>query len=350
MDYLVMRLYAPLSSWGTVAVGEDRPTVNYPTRGAILGLLGAALGIKRSESQKLKDLSSSIAIASKTYAEGTILRDYHTIQTPTASKGAKFYTRRQELQSGKIETILSSRDYREDGLWIVAIWLKPSEQLTHLTHQFDLHMLQQALLYPKFTLYIGRKSCPLALPVTPKIINASSIKSALDVDIETLIPSPPIGSISDTLSSTKKADIPNWRVNELVNKVVSDRYLPTTIDYVSLSDSKTTSQPTTRSSYRMVTYHWEGSKEQMFGVEVLDNKNKSSQSPTTSRGDETPSNLYTHSHWDDPIDRIQWQFTQRVGHEWTTRELIEPINNTANPSLVAVNDAKGQLSDTDGVL
>ena len=57
MDYLVMRLYAPLSSWGTVAVGEDRPTVNYPTRSAVLGLLGAALGIKRSESQKLQDLS-----------------------------------------------------------------------------------------------------------------------------------------------------------------------------------------------------------------------------------------------------------------------------------------------------
>ncbi|MGO2672214.1 MAG: type I-E CRISPR-associated protein Cas5/CasD, partial [Psychrobacter celer] len=114
MDYLVMRLYAPISSWGTLAVGEDRPTVNYPTRSAVLGLLGAALGIKRSEAQKLRDLASSIGIASKTYSEGTILRDYHTIQTPTTSKGVNFFTRKQELQSAKVETILSSRDYRED--------------------------------------------------------------------------------------------------------------------------------------------------------------------------------------------------------------------------------------------
>ena len=128
MDYLVMRLYTPISSWGTLAVGEDRPTVNYPTRSAVLGLLGAALGIRRSETQKLKDLADSIGIASKTYSEGTILRDYHTIQTPTTSKGVNFFTRKQELQSVRLR-LFYSRDYREDGLWVVAIWLKPDAQI-----------------------------------------------------------------------------------------------------------------------------------------------------------------------------------------------------------------------------
>nr|WP_284509571.1 CRISPR-associated protein Cas5 [Salinivibrio costicola] len=46
-DYLVFRLYGPLASWGEPAVGGDRPTSAYPSRSAVLGLLGAALGIKR---------------------------------------------------------------------------------------------------------------------------------------------------------------------------------------------------------------------------------------------------------------------------------------------------------------
>ena len=53
-DYLVFRLYGPLASWGQAAVGGDRPTGLQPTRSAILGLLGAALGIKRDNNQDLE--------------------------------------------------------------------------------------------------------------------------------------------------------------------------------------------------------------------------------------------------------------------------------------------------------
>ena len=42
--YVVFRLAAPLASFGEVAVGERRPTADRPTRSAVIGLLGAALG------------------------------------------------------------------------------------------------------------------------------------------------------------------------------------------------------------------------------------------------------------------------------------------------------------------
>ena len=48
-DYLVMRLYAPLASWGEIAVGEVRHSANYPSKSALLGLLGAALGVRRDD-------------------------------------------------------------------------------------------------------------------------------------------------------------------------------------------------------------------------------------------------------------------------------------------------------------
>ena len=38
-----------MASWGEIAVGENRHTASYPSKSAIIGLLGAALGIKRDD-------------------------------------------------------------------------------------------------------------------------------------------------------------------------------------------------------------------------------------------------------------------------------------------------------------
>jgi len=303
MDYLVMRLYAPLSSWGAVAIGEERPTSDHPTRGAILGLIGAALGIKRDDQKQLKALADSIAMASKTYSRGTILRDYHTIQTTATVKGQRFHTRKQELQSAKLETILSSRDYREDGLWMVAIWLKPKDGHNAAFYdEFDLSALQHALTHPKFTLYLGRKSCPLAVPLLPSIITATSIKQALDTSIKKLLPN-------------RNDNKPDYRVNELLYETVSDHWLPTeTI----IPDDIQTGADTKTVRYRQVSYHWEGARDDLFGQMPLP--------------DESLDHILTHRYWDDPIDRNQWQFTQRTGHEWSTFEPLAQSLDSAKPT------------------
>ena len=324
MDYLVMRLYAPLSSWGAVAIGEERPTSDHPTRGAVLGLIGAALGVRRDDQKQLQALADSIGIASKIYSRGTILRDYHTIQTTAAVKGQRFHTRKQELQSAKLETILSSRDYREDGLWMVAIWLKPqSEQKNEQNarnhdYEFDLPALQQALERPKFTLYLGRKSCPLAMPLTPRIITATSIKQALDTSITRLLP------IQEDASDQPVNHIN--RVNELLYQTVSDHWLPTEITIVTerrAGDEQTDNRKTDANvgakttRCRQVSYHWEGARDDLFGVSL---------------SAKTTEHILTHRHWDDPIDRKQWQFTQRIGHEWSTFEPLTPFVDDAQPT------------------
>ncbi len=342
MDYLVMRLYAPLSSWGTLAVGEDRPTASYPSRGAILGLLGAALGLKRTDTKQLQDLADSIGIASKTYSAGTILCDYHTIQTPTSTKGTTFYTRKQELQSAKLETILSSRDYREDGLWVVAIWLTSdtasktsgtTDKNDTITYQYTLEQLQQALKHPVFTLYLGRKSCPLSLPLSPSIVSANNLKDALDVDINALTFSRQQSEETNNLQAKRDNKKDNrdthfnftkqkrfGKTNELLEHIVSDKWLPTTLVY-NKSKQPNTAHMTIESNHetnaapkrlRQVTYHWEGDNETMFaGNDRLNDTNTDT--------------VYTHSHWDEPTNRQQWQFTQRIGHAWTTLEPVMPL-------------------------
>lgn len=346
MDYLVMRLYAPLSSWGTLAVGEDRPTANYPTRGAILGLLGAALGLKRTDTKQLQDLADGIGIASKTYSTGTILRDYHTIQTPTAKKGTTFYTRKQELQSTKLETILSSRDYREDGLWVVAIWLtadtaskdsgatdNTTDKNGSITYQYTLEQLQQALKHPVFTLYLGRKSCPLSLPLSPSIVTADNVKAALDIDISVL-------TTSELQTATKLQNKqPNhkpsrfYKTNAILEQIVSDKWLPTTLVYNKTKQPNTecltiesNQEANAKPQYlRQVTYHWEGDKKAMFAGDDRPN-------------DTNTDTVYTHSHWDEPTNRQQWQFTQRIGHEWTTLEPATSSTQTVSAPFTNFED------------
>ena len=79
-EYLVFRLYGPIVSWGDIAVGEERPTFMHPTKSSILGLLAAALGIRRNEESRHHQLAESYGYAVLVEAEGILLRDYHTTQ------------------------------------------------------------------------------------------------------------------------------------------------------------------------------------------------------------------------------------------------------------------------------
>jgi len=175
-DYLVFRLYGPMASWGQPAVGGDRATAVAPTRSAILGLLGAALGIKRDDAAQLDALHSVVQVATKQITPTSLLRDYHTSQVPSRNNKYVYHTRKNELldePKEKLNTVLSIRDYRCDGVWVVAITLTKNSAMT-------LEQLQQALIKPVYVLSLGRKSCPLAAPLLPEILNAVGLKDALD--------------------------------------------------------------------------------------------------------------------------------------------------------------------------
>jgi len=174
-EYLVFRLYGPMASWGQAAVGGDRATGLHPTRSAILGLLGAALGIKRDDETGLLALQNSVLVAVKQSTPTSLLRDYHTTQVPSHNKKFVHLTRKSELQEDKLNTILSSRDYRCDGVWVVAIYLNDKASITLLE-------LETALKKPVYTLSLGRKSCPLAAPLASKIVAVKGLKAALDTD------------------------------------------------------------------------------------------------------------------------------------------------------------------------
>ena len=106
-------------------------------------------------------------------ASGVLLRDYHTTQIPDSTSRLKhLLTRRDETRDRQnLYTVLSTRDYRCDGLYTVCLWplgeaAPPPEEIA------------AALRRPNLPLYLGRKSCPLALPLLPQCIPADTFESA----------------------------------------------------------------------------------------------------------------------------------------------------------------------------
>ncbi len=175
METLIFQLQAPLSSWGEVAVGEYRPSAEYPSQSAIQGLLAAALGIDRDDDVAQAALRTGYRVAIGVLSQGRLLRDYHTAQVPSRTdlKKRPHATRRDELSLPKqdLNTILSSRDYRQDAATLVAVQI-----IANAPH--SLMQLAEALKKPKFVLYLGRKSCPIAVPLHPCILTADTINTA----------------------------------------------------------------------------------------------------------------------------------------------------------------------------
>ncbi len=181
--FLLFQLAGPLASWGEIAIGEDRHSAPYPGRSAVLGMLASALGIRRAEEDRQRRLADGYRVAVVLCDAGDLLRDYHTTQVPssTDAKGWRLRTRRDEIvviewsrrTKGKGgEAILSYRDYRCDGRWIVAVQSTAGAP-------FPLEELRQAILRPRFCLFLGRKACPPALPLQPQVVEAPSLVEAL---------------------------------------------------------------------------------------------------------------------------------------------------------------------------
>jgi CRISPR system Cascade subunit CasD len=173
-EFLVFRLYGPLAAWGDIAVGEQRPTTPHPSKSAILGLVAAALGIRRHEDEKHQALVDGYGYAVRVDAAGVMLRDYHTVQVPDATSRLKHLrTRRDEVQDRhNLYTVLSARDYRCEGLYTVALGRRGEAAEAP-------EVMAEALRKPRLPLYLGRKSCPLALPLLPHCVTAADFEAAL---------------------------------------------------------------------------------------------------------------------------------------------------------------------------
>ncbi|MBL4543514.1 MAG: type I-E CRISPR-associated protein Cas5/CasD [Rhodobacteraceae bacterium] len=166
-SHLVFSLSASLGAMGDIAGHERRGSMSWPGRSAILGLLGAAKGIDRDgDFSELDALDLAVAI----FDPGTPLRDYHTIETVPSAAVKRPNSRPEALAKARrrTNTTITLRDYRAGPLYGVAVWGD------------GLDGLAAALMRPRYILYLGRKSCPLAAPPGPRLVEAESAEEALE--------------------------------------------------------------------------------------------------------------------------------------------------------------------------
>lgn len=173
---LFFTLYAPLAGFGDLAVGERRVGADRPTRSGILGLCAAALGLDRDAEAAQAALSAGLDVALRLDAEGRAMSDYHTVQSAEAPRRAKqpWPTRAAALAAGSVSTLISRRDYRTDLFVTVALHARTNAEPDLLPR------VAAALARPVFILYVGRKACPLGLPLRPMMITADGLGPGID--------------------------------------------------------------------------------------------------------------------------------------------------------------------------
>lgn len=137
MSTLLLRLAAPLQSWGAESKFDIRQTEREPSKSGVVGLLAAALGVPRDDEQALQALSA-LRFGVRVEQEGELLHDFHM-----ARKDHK-------------TSYLTHRYYLADAAFLVGLESGDEDYL---------HMLGDALCHPVFPLYLGRRSCPPTLPI-----------------------------------------------------------------------------------------------------------------------------------------------------------------------------------------
>lgn len=136
MATLLLRLAAPLQSWGSDSKFETRKTNRAPTKSGVIGLLAAALGLRRDDTAGLARLNR-LRFAVRTDQEGSLLVDFHTAKSSSTS-------------------YITYRHYLQDAIFLAG--LESDDEAL-------LRELEAALRHPVYPLYLGRRSCPPTLPL-----------------------------------------------------------------------------------------------------------------------------------------------------------------------------------------
>jgi len=175
--YLILRLDGPMQAWGAHTFEDFRPSNLFPTRSGLLGLLGACLGIDRSDHVGLEQLAQSVEFTVR--ADRAVTRlDVEQPISKTAVKLPDYHTvlnARKVDGSANQNPVVSRREYLFDAAFTVAIGEKQNASVT-------LTAIADALLRPCFTPVLGRRSCPISRPLLDgPLVEASDSKAALAI-------------------------------------------------------------------------------------------------------------------------------------------------------------------------
>lgn len=149
MKIMLMRLEGVLQSWGDRSRWDHRDTADMPTKSAVIGLLGCAMGIVRGDPW-LSETAKLLRMAVRADRTGMLMTDFHTVQ----SRIGKLPSSEGKPRS---DTLCTPREYIQDACFTVFL----SGDETRLITCYE------ALRHPVWVPYLGRKNCPPTRPLMP---------------------------------------------------------------------------------------------------------------------------------------------------------------------------------------
>lgn len=176
---LICQLYGPMQSWGTSSRFEVRATDKYPSKSGFGGFVGAAKGVSKDPEffSKFNALKFGVRID---WPGEELMSDYQIVAgDPYASiivrqksgKYAKEYVSFYKKLSSKRGSmhirngLQTHREYLVNAFFTVG--LQGNEGF--------LLEIAEAIKNPCWFLYLGRKACPLGMPVVPDMIDADLV-------------------------------------------------------------------------------------------------------------------------------------------------------------------------------
>jgi len=140
-----------MQSWGLQSRFLERDTGLEPSKSGVVGLLCAAQGKLRDDTNAIQELAN-LKMGVRVDCPGVLRYDYHTAQNVREANAKTV-----NLDEGKgVRDSISRRYYLSDAAFLVALESENSVLLTRL---------QGALQNPRWTLFLGRKAFPPSAPI-----------------------------------------------------------------------------------------------------------------------------------------------------------------------------------------
>jgi len=149
-----LRLEGPLQSWGDASKLVIRRTMDAPTKSGVLGLVCCAMGISRSDAASVLRELGGLELGVRIDAPGVRWWDYHTSGAGIGLMTAGGRVKVTE-STGEIETFVTRREYLSDASFLAVLRGDPAV----------VARVAGALASPTWPVYLGRRSCPPAVPV-----------------------------------------------------------------------------------------------------------------------------------------------------------------------------------------
>lgn len=180
MECLLIRLQAPLMSWGGNLIDSSQTrNRRFPTLSMVTGMLGNALGLERHDHRLLQRLQDGITMATRIDREPA-WPDLEDFQTARIAAGDQGWTTRGQPEGRRGDPSkyrspnISHRHYLQDAIATVALTINNDAQCVG--------ELAEALQRPFRPLYIGRRPC---LPATDLYAGAKDADSPLAALLDT---------------------------------------------------------------------------------------------------------------------------------------------------------------------